>query len=353
MAPSFEENRLLGTARIVLALAALGILAACGGGTPITSGTPTPSPTLPPQVTNQFPDPDGIEPARRHYVRRRRPTLVHRVCKVEDGAADQQRQDSRGGHADEERRTQRHRIRPRTEPQPLVYRNQQRQGRANYGLRSALYRVHAPRFGGAAGRHRARLRRQHVGDRSGNQLDLAHRTDSSQAARPFYAIRAHRQRAAGSDHQRSRWCAVVHRARHQQHRAFTDSRAAAQRVQDTDPELRARRHRAGDGQRALVYRAEGQADRAHSDGRQHHRRISVERTHDARLFLQGIDGNFYFTDTVGNRMGQFLFGSHKTRLYKIPTANSGPTAMVLGPDEEIYLLETLGNKIAQFRYFNV
>ena len=29
--------------------------------------------------------------------------------------------------------------------------------------------------------------------------------------------------------------------------------------------------------------------------------------------LQGVDGNFYFTDTLGNKMGQFLPRSHKTR----------------------------------------
>lgn len=69
--------------------------------------------------------------------------------------------------------------------------------------------------------------------------------------------------------------------------------------------------------------------------------------------LQGIDGNFYFTDTQGNKIGQFFFRSHKVHFYKIPTANSGPTAMILGADQEIYLVETLGNKIAQFRYFNV
>ncbi|MGC1381626.1 MAG: hypothetical protein WA814_11465 [Candidatus Baltobacteraceae bacterium] len=67
--------------------------------------------------------------------------------------------------------------------------------------------------------------------------------------------------------------------------------------------------------------------------------------------LQGVDGNFYFSDTAGDRIGQFFVRSHNTKLYSIPTANSQPTAMTLGPDDEIYLTETAGNKIAQFRYF--
>ncbi len=69
--------------------------------------------------------------------------------------------------------------------------------------------------------------------------------------------------------------------------------------------------------------------------------------------LQGVDGNFYFTDTAANKIGQFFTRQHNVKFYSIPTANSEPTAMTLGPDSQIYLIETAGNKIAQFRYFNV
>jgi virginiamycin B lyase len=69
--------------------------------------------------------------------------------------------------------------------------------------------------------------------------------------------------------------------------------------------------------------------------------------------VQGIDGNFYFTDTGGNKIGQFFFHSHRVNLYKIPTANSQPTDMTLGTDSQVYFIETAGNKIGQFRYFNV
>jgi streptogramin lyase len=41
-------------ARALLAVLTLVVLAACGKGTPITSGTPTPPPTPPPAVTAQY-----------------------------------------------------------------------------------------------------------------------------------------------------------------------------------------------------------------------------------------------------------------------------------------------------------
>ncbi|HZV77872.1 MAG TPA: hypothetical protein VFF63_08960 [Candidatus Babeliales bacterium] len=71
------------------------------------------------------------------------------------------------------------------------------------------------------------------------------------------------------------------------------------------------------------------------------------------VLVQGIDGNFYFTDTLGNKMGQFFFTAHNVHYYPIPTASSQPTAMTLGTDSQIYFVETAGNNIGQFRYFNV
>jgi virginiamycin B lyase len=69
--------------------------------------------------------------------------------------------------------------------------------------------------------------------------------------------------------------------------------------------------------------------------------------------VQGIDGNFYFTDTAPNKIGQFFFRGHRVAFYHIPTANSKPTALCLGLDSQVYFVETAGNKIGQFRYFNV
>ncbi len=69
--------------------------------------------------------------------------------------------------------------------------------------------------------------------------------------------------------------------------------------------------------------------------------------------IQGIDGNFYFTDTALNKIGQFFFRGHRVAFYHIPTPNSKPTALTLGLDSQVYFVETAGNKIGQFRYFNV
>jgi virginiamycin B lyase len=69
--------------------------------------------------------------------------------------------------------------------------------------------------------------------------------------------------------------------------------------------------------------------------------------------VQGIDGNFYFTDTDLNKIGQFITRGHHVAFYHIPTANSKPTALTLGLDSQVYFVETAGNKIAQFRYFDV
>ncbi len=67
--------------------------------------------------------------------------------------------------------------------------------------------------------------------------------------------------------------------------------------------------------------------------------------------IQGVDGNFYFTDETANKIGEFFAKSHRVTYFRIPTANSEPTAMTLGPDEQIYFIETAGNKIGQFKYF--
>lgn len=69
--------------------------------------------------------------------------------------------------------------------------------------------------------------------------------------------------------------------------------------------------------------------------------------------VQGVDGNFYITDTLGNKMVQFFTRGHQLKFYSSPTKSSGPTAMTIGLDSQIYLIETTGNKLAQFSYFNV
>lgn len=69
------------------------------------------------------------------------------------------------------------------------------------------------------------------------------------------------------------------------------------------------------------------------------------------FLIQGIDGNFYFSDTAGDQMGRFVVKTSKVSLYKIPTANAQPTTMTLGPDSEIYFVEFAAGKLGQFKYF--
>jgi virginiamycin B lyase len=69
--------------------------------------------------------------------------------------------------------------------------------------------------------------------------------------------------------------------------------------------------------------------------------------------LQGVDGNFYFTDTAGSAIGRFLTAGNvgQIALFPTKTANAGPTAVSIGPDNQLYFTETNVNKIGQFKYF--
>jgi streptogramin lyase len=67
--------------------------------------------------------------------------------------------------------------------------------------------------------------------------------------------------------------------------------------------------------------------------------------------LEGIDGNFYFTDTLGDQIGQFKVKNLNVKFFAVPTANARPTAMTLGPDSEMYFTETGSDHLGQFKYF--
>jgi virginiamycin B lyase len=67
--------------------------------------------------------------------------------------------------------------------------------------------------------------------------------------------------------------------------------------------------------------------------------------------VEGVDNNFYFADPGSNEIGQFLTSTQKVKLFKIPTANAQPGAMILGNDQEVYFVETAANKLGQFKYF--
>lgn len=73
--------------------------------------------------------------------------------------------------------------------------------------------------------------------------------------------------------------------------------------------------------------------------------------HSALGLAVGIDNSFYFTDPANNAIGSFNPLNQKVAEYKIPTANSSPANMILGPDDKIYFVETAASKIGQFTYF--
>jgi virginiamycin B lyase len=79
----------------------------------------------------------------------------------------------------------------------------------------------------------------------------------------------------------------------------------------------------------------------------------LKNTQNPDQLVQGVDGNFYFTDPLANRIGQFYFRTHQLLFYNSPTPKSSPEAMTIGLDGQIYLVESSGNKVAQFTYFNV
>ena len=61
---------------------------------------------------------------------------------------------------------------------------------------------------------------------------------------------------------------------------------------------------------------------------------------------RGPDGNLWFTEVNGNRIGK-ITPSGMTTEYQIPTANSMPRGITTGPDHNLWFVESAGNKIAK------
>jgi virginiamycin B lyase len=353
MTPSSEENSLLGMARIVLALAALGILAACGGGTPITSGSPTPSPTLPPQVTNQFPIPTASSrPAGitlgadgqiwfTEFAKSKMGRLVN-SGKVQEIVTPTKNAEPNG-------------IASGPGPNINIWFTESNSGKVGQ------ITVAGPPY-----------TEYQLPDPAARPIGIALGSDGNmwvtdQGTNSVWRV----EQILVKPHVRFTQYHLTGNAQPEQ---ITNGPDGA--LWFTEPGINSIGRLPVRGRPLNEYQiptpnsdpigiAPG-TDNALWFTEQKAKQIgrispSGNITAEYPLtgattpdyVLQGIDGNFYFTDTLGNKMGQFLFRSHKTRFYKIPTADSGPTAMVLGPDEQIYLLETFANKIAQFRYFNV
>jgi virginiamycin B lyase len=349
----FQENKLLPTARVALAFLAAGLLAACGKGTPITSGTPTPSPTVPPAVTSQYPIPTASS----------RPMGI---ALGSDGnlwftefAASKIGQLNTSG-----------KISENATPTKGAGPNAIASGPApNLNLWFTETNVKG------------------VAQITTTGPPYAEFTLPNPAAKPVSI-------ALGSDG--NMWVADI----------GTNSIWKVQQIR-VKPHVKATQYPlTGNAQPAAITNGPDGAlwftepgtnkigrlpvtgyplreypiptkdagpsgiaaatdngvwfleQKAHKIGRISQTGVVTAEyplTNAMTPFalIQGIDGNFYFTDTVKNNIGQFLFRSHRTVFFSIPTANSGPTALCLGTDSQIYFVETTGNKIAQFRYFNV
>ena len=287
MAPSSEENRLLGMARIVLALAALGILAACGGGTPITSGSPTPSPTLPPQVTNQFPIPTASSrPAGitlgadgqiwfTEFAKSKMGRLVN-SGKVQEIVTPTKNAEPNG-------------IASGPGPNINIWFTESNSGKVGQ------ITVAGPPY-----------TEYQLPDPAARPIGIALGSDGNmwvtdQGTNSVWRV----EQILVKPHVRFTQYHLTGNAQPEQ---ITNGPDGA--LWFTEPginsigrlpirgrplneykiptaELRPDRHRAGNGQRALVYRAESQADRPDLAQRQHHRRVSFDRSHDAGLRPSG------------------------------------------------------------------
>lgn len=71
----------------------------------------------------------------------------------------------------------------------------------------------------------------------------------------------------------------------------------------------------------------------------------------ATALVEGIDNNFYFADPASDQIGQFTTMTQKVKLFKIPTANAQPGTMILGNDQQVYFAEMGASKVGQFKYF--
>jgi streptogramin lyase len=61
----------------------------------------------------------------------------------------------------------------------------------------------------------------------------------------------------------------------------------------------------------------------------------------------GPDGNLWFTETSGNKIGQINPTTHAFAEFPVPTASSGPLSITTGPDGNLWFTESFGNKIGQ------
>jgi virginiamycin B lyase len=62
----------------------------------------------------------------------------------------------------------------------------------------------------------------------------------------------------------------------------------------------------------------------------------------------GADGNLWFTEELGNRIGRISPDGTITE-FTLPTANSGPIGITVGPDGNLCFTEFNANQIGMIR----
>src|SRR5438445_311205 len=64
------------------------------------------------------------------------------------------------------------------------------------------------------------------------------------------------------------------------------------------------------------------------------------------MITAGPDGNLWFTEANGNKIGRITTRGAITE-YPVPTAASGPEGITAGPDGNLWFAEEVGNKIGR------
>ena len=63
----------------------------------------------------------------------------------------------------------------------------------------------------------------------------------------------------------------------------------------------------------------------------------------------GADGNVYFTEASGNKLGRLIPSSGKIEEFPVSTAASMPWNIVAGPGRWLYFIEKSGNRLVKVR----
>src|SRR5262245_23639811 len=65
-----------------------------------------------------------------------------------------------------------------------------------------------------------------------------------------------------------------------------------------------------------------------------------------RVIAAGPDGNLWFTEVTGHKIGRITVAGVVTE-FPLPTPNSAPTGIAAGPDGNLWFTEQVGNKIGR------